>query len=232
MTSKSWQLYLQMVGKQTRRWDKESSFIQLGTADLDGQSKRYRPGTETFSEEKLISISARPKFDESVELHDLCLWNFLPARYVFSFAHMRTREDQVHVLWVFSCLLSPVCWIFFFFNVMYWRILELFQACWFPYYTIRGFESMAFTECRELFQVCERTFDSLSFRSFFMWSLNLWSPQLRALVSVLGQTGGKTWAWREKLQVSSNFGWILFLLCFHAIVCELKVLSGFLCYFL
>lgn len=114
MTSKSWQLYLQMVGKQTRRWDKESSFIQLGTADLDGQSKRYRPGTETFSEEKLISISARPKFDESVELHDLCLWNFLPARYVFSFAHMRTREDQVHVLWVFSCLLSPVCWIFFF----------------------------------------------------------------------------------------------------------------------
>lgn len=144
-------------------------------------------------------------------------------------AHVKIR----FMFYGFSLACCPLsAGFFFFFNVMYWRILELFQACWFPYYTIRGFESMAFTECRELFQVCERTFDSLSFRSFFMWSLNLWSPQLRALVSVLGQTGGKTWACREKLQVSSNFGWILFLLCFHAIVCELKVLSGFLCYFL
>lgn len=147
MTSKSWQLYLQMVGKQPRRWDKESSFIRLGTADLDGQSKRYRPGTETFSKEKLVSISARPKFDESVELHALCLWIFLPARYVFFLlpicTHMKIRFMFYGIS--LACCLSAG-FLFFFFNVKYWRILELFQVCWFPYYTIRGFESMAFTE--------------------------------------------------------------------------------------
>lgn len=115
MTSKSWQLYLQMVGKQTRRWDKESSFIQLGTADLDGQSKRYRPGTETFSEEKLISISARPKFDESVELHDLCCETSCQLGMSFLLpicAHVKIR----FMFYGFSLACCPLSAGFFFFK--------------------------------------------------------------------------------------------------------------------
>lgn len=125
-------------GRETaKKWDRESSFVQLGAADLGGQGKRYRAGTETFSDEKLINISARPKFDESMELHDLCLWNILTSFLFSPYAHA-WRSGSCFM--GFLLLVVPYL-LDFFFNLYfkYWRISELFQVFWLPYYIIRVF---------------------------------------------------------------------------------------------
>lgn len=93
--------------------------------------------------------------------------------YLFSFAHLHTHEVQVSVfdvIQVFSYLLSPFSWIFFFYICMLLSIEGYHSYFWLASFHNIPWESFLKVwhslNGRQLLQGCERTFDSLSCYSF------------------------------------------------------------------